>query len=179
MKIVPTVFNLAILSTTSTLTSAGEGNVALLAYYEDMDCATNTLFVNMYAGIATILIMAALPATWLALRHLASRMLRHPYIVYARQIGDCEDGVCYDFDVGERASTDCSKENDLQVMGDFLGDAPYIIHSLYSDDDCYTFEYAVGFLATNSCLGGNVTALLFHQGSMNADGSAMEIPYYV
>ncbi|KAG6612622.1 TKL protein kinase [Phytophthora cinnamomi] len=113
--------------------------------------------------------------TW----RLGQELAQDPYIVYARQIGDCEDGVCYDFDVGERASTDCSKENDLQVMGDFLGDAPYIIHSLYSDDDCSTFEYAVGFIATNSCLGGNVTALLFHQGSMNADGSAMEIPYYV
>ncbi|EGZ27007.1 hypothetical protein PHYSODRAFT_293115 [Phytophthora sojae] len=65
-----------------------------------------------------------------------------PYIVYARQNGGCEDGVCYDFDVGERASTDCSKEDYLQVMRDFFGEAPYIIHSLYSDDDCSTFEYA-------------------------------------
>ncbi|GMF35953.1 unnamed protein product [Phytophthora fragariaefolia] len=103
----------------------------------------------------------------------------NPYIVYARQNGGCEDDVCYAFDAREHASTDCSKQDYIQVMRDFFGDAPYIIHTLYSDDDCSTFEYAVGFLATNSCLGGTVTAGLYYQASLSADGVATVIPYYV
>ncbi|KAG3206786.1 hypothetical protein PC128_g459 [Phytophthora cactorum] len=109
-----------------------------------------------------------------------------PYIVYTRQNGGCTDGVCYtylvdnrDYAVDERASTDCSEEDYLRVMRDFYNNSPYIIHELYSDEDCSTFEYAVGFLATNSCLGGNQSAGLYYESSLNADGSAMVIPYFL
>ncbi|KAL3669704.1 hypothetical protein V7S43_005085 [Phytophthora oleae] len=109
-----------------------------------------------------------------------------PYIVYARQNGGCTDGVCYAYLVNqrinvtdERASTDCAEEDYLQVMRSCYQDSPYIIHELYSDNDCSTFEYAVGFLATNSCLGGNQSAGLYYESSLNADGSATVTPYFV
>ncbi|ETP48473.1 TKL protein kinase [Phytophthora nicotianae P10297] len=109
-----------------------------------------------------------------------------PYIVYARQNGGCTDGVCYTYlvdnrayAVDERASTDCSEEDYLRVMREFYNNSPYIIHELYSDDDCSTFEYAVGFLATNTCLGGNQSAGLYYESSLNPDGSATVIPYFI
>ncbi|KAE9080465.1 hypothetical protein PF007_g23045 [Phytophthora fragariae] len=102
-----------------------------------------------------------------------------PYVVYVRSNGGCQDGVCYEYGAGERASTECSKEDYLQDTRDFFGDSPYIIHSLYSDDDCSTFEFAVGFLATNSCLGGNLSSGFYFQSSFDDDGSAMVIPYFV
>jgi serine/threonine-protein kinase TNNI3K len=107
-----------------------------------------------------------------------------PYIVYTRQNGGCEDGVCYEYLVNqrllaanERASTECAREDYLQVMRDFYGESPYVIHELYSDDDCSTFEYAVGFLATNSCMGGNQSSGLYYESSLGVDGSASVTPY--
>ncbi|KAE9353072.1 hypothetical protein PF008_g5163 [Phytophthora fragariae] len=102
---------------------------------------------------------------------------RAPYAVYAKQNGDCKDETCSDNGSsegegdGERLTMQCSTDY-LQAMRDAFAGSEYIIHEVFSDDTCTTFEYAVGFLVTDNCTGGALTDDNYFKSSIEDIGTA-------
>ncbi|KAJ8578954.1 hypothetical protein ON010_g238 [Phytophthora cinnamomi] len=98
-----------------------------------------------------------------------------PYAVYATQDGTCEEETCYEAGssdgVNESSTIQCSTDY-LQAIRDAFAGSEYSIQEIFSDNTCSTFEFAFGFLVTNSCTGGALTYDYYFTSNITDTGRA-------